>query len=114
MTEKLVSLFIDRINRIYDVGQIVEQNFRPPCVVKLWQPVIATRLSFSRARELLALHGRDPAEATDWDREDFDSIYVVTIVRSEDVEKAAFAHMQEELDGQPEAFPRCASRKSVS
>ncbi len=58
------------------------------------------------ARDLLAAHGGDPDNAPEWDRDDFDSIYVVSITRTGDAAKAAFAHMQEGLDGQPEACPR--------
>lgn len=58
------------------------------------------------ARALLEEHGADPAVVPKWDRDDFDGIYVVTIVRSGDGAKATFTRRSEGLDGQPEACPR--------
>lgn len=58
------------------------------------------------ARALLAAHGGDPALVPKWDRDDFDSIYVVTIAGAGDTVKATFAHEREGLDGQPDACPR--------
>jgi hypothetical protein len=58
------------------------------------------------ARALLAAHGGDPALVPKWDKDDFDSIYVVTITGTEDAAKATFAHEREGLDGQPDACPR--------
>ncbi|WOJ88541.1 hypothetical protein RZS28_11995 [Methylocapsa polymorpha] len=58
------------------------------------------------ARALLAAHGGDPALVPKWDRDDFDSIYVVTIAGAGDAAKATFAHAREGLDGQPDACPR--------
>jgi hypothetical protein len=58
------------------------------------------------ARALLAAHSGDPALVPKWDRDDFDSIYVVTITGAGDAAKATFAHEREGLDGQPDACPR--------
>jgi hypothetical protein len=53
------------------------------------------------ARALLAAHGGDPSVVPKWRKDDFDSIYVVTIKAT----GAAFAQRREDLDGQPEACP---------
>jgi hypothetical protein len=58
------------------------------------------------ARDLLAANGGDPAAVPDWDKADFDSIYVVAITRTGDAATATFAHTQEGLDGQKDACPR--------
>lgn len=58
------------------------------------------------ARALLAAHGGDPALVPKWDKDDFDSIYVVTLTRTGDATRAIFAHEREGLDGQPDACPR--------
>lgn len=58
------------------------------------------------ARALLAAHGGDPALVPKWDKDDFDSIYVVTLTGTGDAAKAKFAHEREGLDGQPDACPR--------
>jgi hypothetical protein len=58
------------------------------------------------ARALLAANGGDPALVPKWDKDDFDSIYVVTITGTADAAKATFAHEREGLDGQPDACPR--------
>jgi hypothetical protein len=57
------------------------------------------------ARALLRSHGGDPALVPKWHKDDFDSIYVVTISGTGNAAKATFAHRQEGLDGQPDACP---------
>ena len=55
-------------------------------------------------RALLAAHGADAEsvkKVPDWDRSDFDSMYVVTIGEA----KTTFEQKREGLDGQPEACP---------
>ena len=55
-------------------------------------------------RALLAAHGADAEmvkKVQDWDRKDFDSMYVVTISETE----ATFDQKHEGLDGQPDACP---------
>ena len=56
-------------------------------------------------RKLLAIHGGNPALVPKWQDDDFDSIYVVTIVRTGDATSASFVHMREGLDGQPVTCP---------
>jgi hypothetical protein len=58
------------------------------------------------ARALLAAHGGDPALVPKWDRNDYDSIYVVTIIGTGDAAKANFAHEREGLDARPDTCPR--------
>jgi len=56
-------------------------------------------------RALLAAHGADAEmvkKVKDWDRKDFDSMYVVTISET----KATFDQKHEGLDGQPDGCPR--------
>ena len=56
-------------------------------------------------RALLAAHGADAEmvkKVQDWDRKDFDSMYVVTISET----KATFDQKHEGLDGQPDRCPR--------
>jgi hypothetical protein len=56
-------------------------------------------------RALLAAHGADAEmvkKVQDWDRKDFDSMYVVTISET----KATFDQKHEGLDGQPDGCPR--------
>jgi hypothetical protein len=56
-------------------------------------------------RALLAAHGADAEivkKVRDWDRKDFDSMYVVTISES----KATFDQKYEGLNGQPDGCPR--------
>ena len=52
-------------------------------------------------RALLAAHGADAEmvkKVRDWDRKDFDSMYVVTISET----KTTFGQKHESLDGQPD------------
>ena len=56
-------------------------------------------------RALLAAHGADAEmvkKVQDWDRKDFDSMYVLTISET----KATFDQKHEGLDGQPDGCPR--------
>ena len=57
------------------------------------------------ARALLAAHGGDPALVPKWHKDDFDSIYVVTLSGTGNAAKATFAHQHEGLDGQLDACP---------
>jgi hypothetical protein len=75
--------------------------YRNAVVIVAWEH----RLIETIARALLAAHGGDPALVPKWDKDDFDSIYVVTITGTEDAAKATFAREREGLDGQPDACP---------
>ena len=49
--------------------------------------------------------GRDGSAVTEWAKDDFDSIWRVTITRDGASVKAAFSHDKQGLDGQPDACP---------
>jgi fermentation-respiration switch protein FrsA (DUF1100 family) len=76
--------------------------YRNAVVIVAWEH----RLIETIARALLAAHGGDPALVPKWDKDDFDSIYVVTITVTGDAAKVTFSHEREGLDGQPDACPR--------
>jgi hypothetical protein len=76
--------------------------YRNAIVIVAWEH----RLIETIARALLAAHGGDPALVPKWDKDDFDSIYVVTIMGTGDAAKVTFSHEREGLDGQPDACPR--------
>jgi hypothetical protein len=59
-------------------------------------------------RALLTDRGADAADikqVEDWDKEDFDSMYVVAIQQQANGTRAKFEHKHEGLDGQPTACP---------
>jgi hypothetical protein len=76
--------------------------YRNAVVIVAWEH----RLIETIAHALLAAHGGDPALVPKWHKDDFDSIYVVTITRTGDAAKVTFSHGREGLDGQPDACPR--------
>ena len=49
--------------------------------------------------------GGDPSAVTDWAKDDFDSIWRVSITRDGATVKAAFAHDRQGLDGQSDVCP---------
>ena len=80
----------------------VEQPiYRNALVLIAWEH----RLIETIARKLLTSHGGDASVVPKWSRDDFDSIYVVTITGAGNAAKASFAHKHEGLDGQPTACP---------
>jgi hypothetical protein len=76
--------------------------YRNAVVIVAWEH----RLIETITRALVVAHGGDPALVPKWDKDDFDSIYVVTITGTGDAAKATFSHEHEGLDGQPGACPR--------
>lgn len=78
-----------------------QPRYRNDLVLVAWEH----KLIETAARALLAAHGGDVTAVPKWPSDDFDSIYVVTIVRTGEAAKASFAHKQEGLDGQPDACP---------
>jgi hypothetical protein len=58
------------------------------------------------ARELLSAHGGNPTVVPDWNSDDFDSVYVVTIDASRPKPNATFAQTSEGLNGLPETCPK--------
>jgi hypothetical protein len=62
----------------------------------------------SMVRAILSSHGADEAaikQIDDWDRNDFDSMYVVAVAQFKDGTRATFEHKHEGLDGQPNTCP---------
>jgi hypothetical protein len=57
------------------------------------------------ARSIVGHHGGDPATVPDWKGEDFDSIYVIRIMRTDQGTTARFERRHEGLDGQPTRCP---------
>lgn len=57
------------------------------------------------ARSLMVRHGGDADTVPAWRDDDFDSIYIVRIVRTGDRAKASFEHAHEGLNGQPRNCP---------
>jgi hypothetical protein len=85
------------------VRAAIEQPvYRNAVVIVAWEH----RYIENIARTLLAAHGGDPTLVPKWHKDDFDSIYVVTIMGTGDAAKATFSHRREGLDGQPDACPR--------
>lgn len=56
-------------------------------------------------KDLLKSHGGDAAQVPEWPHEDFDSIFVVKITRSEGRESVAFTIDHEKLDGLSDTCP---------
>jgi hypothetical protein len=58
------------------------------------------------ARELLSAHGGNASDVPNWNRDDFDGVYVVTIDWSGPKPKATFAKTSEGLNEEPETCPK--------
>ena len=57
------------------------------------------------ARSLMGKHGGAAAAVPGWSESDFDSIYIVTILRTAEGVRARFEHAHEGLNGQSKACP---------
>jgi hypothetical protein len=66
------------------------------------------------ARELLSAHGGNPSDVPEWNRNDFDGVYVVTIDWSGAKPKATFAQTSEGLNEEPETCQNEAARRGRS
>ncbi len=75
-------------------------DYRDALVLVAWEH----RMADKAVRKLIKDHGGDPDAVPKWDRDDFDSVYVVTI--DWDRRRATFEKKAEGLNGQPEACPR--------
>jgi hypothetical protein len=75
-------------------------DYRDGLVIVAWEH----RMAEQAVRTLLKDYGGDPDIVPKWQRDDFDSVYVVTIDR--DNRRATFERKAEGLNGQPEACPR--------
>ena len=82
------------------VKALQQSDFRDALVLVAWEHKMADKA----VRKLLAAHGGDPDAVPKWERDDFDSLYVVTIDWANDA--ATFERKAEGLNGQPEACPK--------
>ena len=80
---------------------VEEPLYRNAVVLVAWEHVLIETI----AERLLTAHGGDAALVPKWHGDDFDSIYVVTIIRTGNNANAAFEHKREGLDGQPNTCP---------
>jgi hypothetical protein len=78
-----------------------EQHLHNALVFVAWEHLRAQQV----ARSLMARHGGDADIVPVWDENDFDSLYIVRIVRTGDRVKASFEHAHEGLNGQPRNCP---------
>lgn len=78
-----------------------EPHLRNALVFVAWEHVRIVHI----ARSLMARHGGDADAVPAWHESDFDSIYIVRIVRTGDRARASFEHAHEGLNGQPRNCP---------
>ncbi|MDI1287002.1 MAG: hypothetical protein PSV46_21640 [Reyranella sp.] len=78
-----------------------EPHLHNALVFVAWEHMRAQQV----ARSLMARHGGDADIVPAWHDNDFDSLYIVRIVRTGDRVKASFEHAQEGLNGQPRNCP---------
>jgi hypothetical protein len=82
--------------------ELLEPRYGEARIFVAWEHFLLAKL----VRQLVAAGGADPNVVPEWLPEDFDSIYVVTLQRSEGRLTATFTLDHEGLDGQPTACPR--------
>ncbi len=80
--------------------ELGKDDYRDALVLVAWEH----RMAEKAVRKLMKDYGGDPDIVPKWERDDFDSVYVVTIDRA--ANSATFAKKAEGLDGQPEACPQ--------
>ena len=81
--------------------QALEKNrYRDALVIVAWEHHAILEV----VRKLLKDRGGDPDKVPDWDKHDFDSLFVVTIDWEEG--KASFERKSQGLNGLPESCPR--------
>jgi hypothetical protein len=78
-----------------------EPHLHNALVFVAWEHLRAQQI----ARSLMARHGGDADAVPSWRDDDFDSLYIVRIVRTGDRVKASFEHAHEGLNGQPRNCP---------
>jgi hypothetical protein len=78
-----------------------DPRYRPPVVVIAWEHNDLVRL----ARALVTAQGGDAGTVPEWDRQDFDSLYVLRIRRTGAPRGVTFEHLQEGLNGEPRQCP---------
>ncbi len=80
--------------------ELEKSKFHDGLVLVAWEHKMADEA----VRKLLKAHGGDPDAVPKWERDDFDSVYVVTI--DWDKDRATFEKKAEGLNGQPQACPQ--------
>ena len=87
-----------------DVDGLTEEldkgDYRDALVLVAWEH----RMADKAVRKLIKDHGGDPDAVPKWDRDDFDSVYVVTIDRTRG--SATFSKKSQGLNGQLHACPQ--------
>jgi hypothetical protein len=75
--------------------------FHAALVLVAWEHANIVKI----ARRLMADNGGNPASVPEWEGSDFDSIYIVRILRNDGHVTATFERRHEGLDGEPTACP---------
>jgi hypothetical protein len=78
-----------------------EPHLHNALVFVAWEHLRAQQI----ARSLMTRHGGEADTVPAWHDNDFDSLYIVRIVRTGDRVKASFEHAHEGLNGQPRNCP---------
>jgi hypothetical protein len=86
--------------------KLESSDHRNAVVVVAWEHHEIEKL----ARQLVTAHGGDAASVPDWRDEDFDSIYVVKLTRTDAGTAVSFELRHEGLDGKPKACPGQAAQ----
>jgi hypothetical protein len=95
-----VSIGFSEVKRLlFTLDQL---KYRNALILIAWEH----KLIEETARAVLEAHGGDAGVVPKWHDNDFDSIYVITITRTEDATNAIFTLKQEGLDGQKDTCPR--------
>ena len=81
--------------------ELLEPRYAHARIFVAWEHYLLARL----VKKLVAVGGADSAGVPEWQPDDFDSIYVVTLHRSQGKLVASFTLDHEGLDGRPTACP---------
>ena len=82
--------------------ELLEPRYEQARIFVSWEHFLLAKL----VKQLVAAGGADPSVVPEWQPEDFDSIYVVTLRRSQGRLIASFTLDHEGLGGKPTACPR--------
>ena len=81
--------------------ELLEPRYAHARIFVAWEHYLLAKL----VKKLVAVGGADSAEVPEWQADDFDSIYIVTLHRSQGKLIASFTLDHEGLDGRPTACP---------
>jgi hypothetical protein len=84
------------------IKDLEKEAYHDALIIVAWEHKVIVDVT----RQILSANGGEPDDVPKWNRDDFDSIYVVTIDWSGPRPKATFQHKAEGLDGQPDVCPR--------